>query len=144
MLESELLACFGDNSIVLEAVFGCGGCGGYIPATYEPTWLGHPYGFGFGLLSVAPLSAGRWGALVGHAPPSGPAAPPQGSIIRVRGHFDDKRATECEIALPLPGDTSDPPALVPVDKPSATLYCRQRFVVESYEILGTDPDFVLG
>jgi hypothetical protein len=33
---------------------------------------------------------------------------------------------------------------VPVDEASTTLYCRQRFVIESYEILGTEPNFPLG
>lgn len=144
MLDSELLACFGNETIELEAVFGCGGCGGYIPGSLEPTWLAHPYGLTFGLLSVAPLTRDRWGALVGHAPPTGPAAPLVGSVIRVQGHFDDERAGECRIALPMPWDSSDDPDLFPIDQATATLYCRQRFVVESYEILGTDPDFPYG
>ena len=144
MLDSELLACFGDETIVLEAVFGCGGCGGYAPGSMEPAWLAHPYGLTFGILSVAPLTRDRWAALVGHAPPEGPTAPPVGSIIRVRGHFDDARAGECRITLPMPWDRSDNPELFPVAQANATLYCRQRFVVESYEILGTDPDFPYG
>lgn len=36
------------------------------------------------------------------------------------------------------------PALVPIDAANAELSCRREFVVESYDILGTDPDFVLG
>lgn len=38
-----------------------------------------------------------------------------------------------------PGETP-----TPVDQRSAELYCRERFVVEDYEVLGTDEDFPRG
>jgi hypothetical protein len=31
--------------------------------------------------------------------------------------------------------------LVPIPTTTAVLFCREQLVVESYEILGTDPDF---
>jgi hypothetical protein len=58
------------------------------------------------------------------------------SIRRVTGHFDDPRAAECVIA---PGE---PPGELDA---TTTLYdCRARFVIESYEVLGTDEDFPFG
>ena len=33
------------------------------------------------------------------------------------------------------------PSALPRDPANAVLYCRERFVVDSYEVIGTDPDF---
>jgi hypothetical protein len=38
----------------------------------------------------------------------------------------------------------EPGAETVVDAAIAELSCRQRFVVGSYEVIGTDPDFVPG
>jgi hypothetical protein len=140
MFDGERLACFGNDTIELVAVVTCTGCFGEAPIQAEPFWLARPAVTTFGFLSVSPLSAGRVAILDGHAAPTGPAHPPDGTIVRLRGHFDDEHARDCTIAMPLPGDTSDDPVLVPIDQASAELYCRQRFVVESYEVLGMDPD----
>lgn len=142
MLESERLACFGATTIVLEAVFVCGGCAGEAPVRAEPVWLADQSPR-WGVLAVTPYREGSPG-LVGHSPPGGPAHPPDSTIIRVRGHFDDVAARDCSIALPLPGDQSETPVLVPIDQATAEALCRQQFVVESYEILGTDPDAPTG
>jgi hypothetical protein len=68
------------------------------------------------------------------APDSGLAFPPEGSIVRVTGHFNDAAATTCVIT-----GTADP-----VDPEAAVLGCREAFVVDAFEITGTDPDFSPG
>ena len=127
----ERLACYGSESMTIEGTFGCGGCGGLFAGTFEPAWLAAPGGFD--LLSVDPQE--RIGPFVIYFPPeverlSG------GEIVRLTGHFDDPAATGCVVS---PGD---PPA--EIDERTAVLYCRERFVVESVEILGTDEGFPFG
>ena len=58
-----------------------------------------------------------------------------GSVLRVTGHFNDARSTECVIASGEPGEE------VPADDLAAEWYCRLGFVVESWEVVGTDPDW---
>ena len=123
MLDSERLACFGARSIGVEGTYGCRGCGGVVTGTYEPPWLAgreHP-DFPFAL----------------HFPPSGLQPPPQATIIRVRGHFDDPAASTCVIheGVGLEG------TLEPIGTALSVDYCRRRFVVETYEVLGPDPSF---
>ena len=134
MLPAERLACFG-APIVLEGTFGCGGCGGAIAGDFEPAWLASPMNFDF--LSVD-VSDG-FGPLGLRFRPSGPARPEAGSIIRVTVHVDDARSTRCSIREAGEGD-----ALIPVDAATAVLFCREQLVVDSYEVLGTDPEFTLG
>jgi hypothetical protein len=140
MLGSELLACFGSNTIELSGTFGCGGCGGTMFGSYDPLWLAYPsnpY-----VLAVYPISdeVGDFGL---RFPPEGPDAPPAGSVIRVRGHFDDPVAATCAISVhdPLHPDEE---SLVPISSEAAHLVCAQEFVVESLDILGTDPGFTFG
>jgi hypothetical protein len=75
----------------------------------------------------------RIGPLAGRIAPDGPAQPEQGAIVRAVGHFDDPAAAGCSVA---PGE---PP--VPLDGAAAALYCREQFVFEALEVIGTDPDF---
>jgi hypothetical protein len=133
MLAGERLACFGGRTITLEGTYGCGGCGGTNGGTFDPEWLATPLSPGF--LTVDP-SVGR-GPLVAYFPPN-VAAPAQGAIVRVHGHFDDPRAATCKVSVVV-GPATD--LLTPVPPDDAVLYCRQRFVVESFEVLGTDPRF---
>jgi hypothetical protein len=128
----ERLACYGSRTLTLEGVFGCGGCGGLWPGTFEPAWLAHP--FTFDLLSVDPSE--RIGPFNLHFSPDGPQRPEPASIIRVTGHFDDPSSPRCSVA---PGE---PPQ--PISALTAQFYCQSRFVVESIEVLGTDPDFPFG
>jgi len=125
----EQLACFGPEQITLEGTFGCSGCAASVPGTFEPGWLAHPMNFGF--LSVDPNA--RIGPFAMRFAPSGPPPPAVGQIVRVVGHFDDPAAGSCTIS---PGE---PP--VPLDPLATGLYCREQFVVESFEVTGTDPDF---
>jgi hypothetical protein len=131
MLPSERLACF-HAPIVLEGTYGCGGCGGEGGPINSPAWLSDT--FEFLQLHV------RWGDQfefrpIGiHFPPSGPAVPKDGSIIRATVHVDDPAAKTCKFNW-----TIDLPFVVPAA--AATAWCRERLVVDSYDVLGTDPSF---
>jgi hypothetical protein len=129
MLGWERLACFGDESLTFEGTVGCNGCGGTYPGVFEPGWLAGPMSGTF--LSIAPED--RVGPLTLHFAPDSGMEPQPGQIVRVSGHFDDLAARGCSLA---PGE---PP--VERDTTVAELFCRSRFVVESVEVLGTDPDF---
>ena len=130
MLAAERLACFGE-SIVLEGVYGCPICGATLPGLMSPLWLGYQESLSF--LSVNPPA--DVGPLVLRFPPDGPS-PAQGSIIRVRVHVDDPAAATCTGTWP--NSNGD---MVAVPSATMILYCREQLVVESYEVLGMDPDF---
>jgi hypothetical protein len=132
MLPAERLACFG-GPIVLEGTIGCGGCGGINPSVYKPRWLIDPLSGDF--LSSDPAT--RIGPIELRFPPDGPARPTDGSIIRVTVHLDDPRSTNCSIKL---ADDNGNPTIV-VDPSTAVLFCRERLVVESYHVIGTDPRY---
>lgn len=134
MLPAERLACFG-GPIVLEGTFGCGGCGGAHPGEFRPAWLADSLNFNFLSEDVTE----RFGPLAVRFAPSGPARPADGSIIRVTLHVDDARAARCRISELGSGETSD--VLIAVPQETAVYYCREQLVVDSYEVLGTDPDF---
>jgi hypothetical protein len=134
MLPAERLACFGTKSFTLQGTFGCGGCGGAVQGTYTPEWLAFPLEFNF--LSVKPET--RVGPIALRFPPDGPALPAAGSIIKVTVHVDDARSSTCSLTeVDVKGNDA------PVNHASGVLYCRERLVVESYDILGTDPNFPL-
>lgn len=140
MVGAEVLECFGGNTIELTGTFGCSGCGGIRPGTFEPEWLASP--LNFNLLTVFPVTD-HVGPFVLHFPPSGPVAPPVASVIRVRGHFDDAAAASCTISVidPLKPSGDD---LVKIPAAAAKLACAQQFVVERVDVLGTDPGFIFG
>ena len=125
------VACFGDRPITTEGVFGCGGCGGSIPGTFEPWWLASPMNYNF--LSTDPSA--YVGPFVLHFGPTSPASPDVGAIVRVTGHFNDATSAECVVATGIEGEQRS------VDPAVAELYCRSQFVVDSYEVIGTDADF---
>jgi hypothetical protein len=129
MLPWEHLACFGTEPVLLEGTFGCNGCTGVFAGTFEPSWLAFPFTSAF--LSVT--DASRIGPFAMRFAPGGPAQPAPGTIVRATGHFDDAAARGCTVS---PGE---PPA--PIDGRTAELYCREQFVVEILEVIGTDPDF---
>jgi hypothetical protein len=129
MLPWEQLSCFGDRQLTVEGTYGCGECGFFLPGTYEPGWLAGPFSHAW--LTVD--SSTRLGPFSVRIPPDSPPEPEQGTIVQVTGHFDDPAAVGCTVA---PGE---PP--VPVDAAAAELYCSEQFVVESMEVIGTDPEF---
>jgi hypothetical protein len=132
MLPAERLACFGDP-IVLEGTFGCGGCGGILVGTYKPKWLATPVEFDF----LSRNASERLGPLAVRFPPDGPPRPAAGSIVRMTVHIDDLRSMKCTMT-----EADDTGAItVKIDQRTAALFCRERLVVDSYDVTGTDPDF---
>ena len=122
MLDSERLSCFGSDTLELEGTFGCGGCGGEAPGTYEPGWLANVLEFDY--LNGSGEDGARFAL---HFPPSGPARPPEETRVRVRGHFDDPAASTCRITVL--GD--DGTLSVKIANDAAEQWCRSKFVVES-------------
>lgn len=131
MLPAERMSCFGANQFVLEGTYGCPACGVMFPGEFEPDWLALPQEIDF--LSVDPSVT--IGPLALRFPPDGPERPAQGSIIRVTVHVHDARAAGCRITVGAGGDA------VEVRPDTAELFCRERIVVDSYEVLGSDPRF---
>ena len=131
MLPGEWLACL-DRPFVLEGTYGCGGCGGTGGPIAKPQWLADPFEGDFRI---------RWSpefefrAVGLHFPPSGPAKPTEGAVIRATVHVDDPAAATCSFEW-----TVDEPAFRVADE-TAIAWCRERLVVDSYEVLGTDPDY---
>lgn len=132
MLAWERVACFGDRQITLEGTFGCGGCGGFIPGTFEPYWLASPMNYAF--LTIDPQDS--LGPTILHFAPDGPAQPEDGSIVRVTGHYNDARSSDCVVA---PGEPAQD-----VHPTVQELHCRGQFVVDSIEVIGFDEDFPKG
>jgi hypothetical protein len=135
MLPAERLACFGDASIELEGTVGCDGCTIHIFGEYKPSWLSNPNAVD-DLLWDVPMDGT---SLMLRFPPTIADQLQGGEIIRVQGHFDDSRASRCSFSLAYPwGDAF---RYHPVSDAVARHLCRQEFVVESYDRLGTDPRF---
>ena len=61
-----------------------------------------------------------------------------GSILRVTGHFNDARSVDCVVA---PGDPGQERV---ANDLAAEWYCREQFVVDAWEVIGTDPDYPAG
>jgi hypothetical protein len=132
MLPAEWLACF-DGPIVLQGTYGCGGCGGAGGPVGSPNWLADI--FEFEQLHLNWSDSFSYRPIGLHFTPTGPAKPTEGSIIKVTVHVDDLAASTCTFVWGI-----DPP---PFNVPElfAVAWCRERFVVDSYEVLGTDPAY---
>jgi hypothetical protein len=138
MLPAERLECFDDRTIQFEGTYGCpGSCISHIFGEYEPNWLLNPNGLrllweepdeGFPLNLRFPPSVPE------------PAEAQTGHVLRVSGHFRDTAASECAMAMDYWWDDGIDSHAVP--DVVARLLCRQEFVVERYEDLGADPDWV--
>ena len=132
MNEWDGLSCFGGRSLTLEGTFSCGVCDGTMPGDFAPAWLAHPL---FGHFLWADFQAGE-GPLRAYIPPdSGIEMATFGSIVRATGHFSDPVSTTCTMS------TFDGERAAAVDQRTAELYCRERFVLESLEVIGTDPNY---
>jgi len=130
LLPWEQLACYGDQSLTIEGTFGCSGCIPFTVGEWEPEWLASPHNFN--LLSID--ASERVGPFeLYFRPDAGMPAP--GEIVRITGHFADTAASECVMAA---GDPA-----TPIPDEAAELYCREHFVVDSYEVIGVDADFPL-
>lgn len=132
MLPAERVACF-DGQIVIEGTFGCGGCGGTGGPLGKPVWLADTFEFLNIRVSWTGDLANRPVGL--HFKPSGPDVPAEGSIIRATLHVDDAVSQKCSFVWGI----EDPAFTVP--DYYAVAWCRERLVVDSYEILGTDADY---
>jgi len=126
MLPVERLACF-DSPITVEGTFGCKGCGGTGGWNGKPQWLMGPEN----VWNFSAVGYETHGPYL-HFRPSGPAIPTRGSIIRVTVHVNDPAAQNCTMSE-LDGFT--------IPKQIGIAYCQERLVVESYEVIGTDPAF---
>jgi hypothetical protein len=135
--EWERLACFGDRSLTVTGTFGCPVCGiAYPRGGYEPHWLASPDNLNY--LSVGWFSGSNLRLLVLHFPPvAGLDRPPNATILRLTGHFSDPASSTCVIRPTMEGVSIG----AEVDPVLAELYCREQFVVDAYEIIGSDPDF---
>jgi hypothetical protein len=129
----DRLACFGDRPLTVEGTYGCrDGCGGSHPGDFAPTWLAYPPIFK--PLWLDYLRSADYLAM--QVPPdTGVELPAEGSIVRVTGHFSDPASTSCSMS------TFDGELAIAVDPRTAELYCRERFVVDTFEMIGTDPNY---
>lgn len=121
MSELARLTCLRGQELTLEGTIVTG-FGGFVFGNFEPGWLAHPFGFD-GAISAADC------CFFYHQPPgSERTTGVDGDRLRVTGHFDDPAAQNCHIA------TGDPP--VPEPDELAVVYCRERFVATSVEVVG--------
>ncbi len=134
MTKWDRLACFGDRSLSVVGTYGrTRHAVGAQPGTYEPIWLAAS--------EPADILWVEWGIgpLALHvAPDSGLAFPPEGSIVRVTGHFNDPASATCVVSA------FDGEQVMALDPRTADLYCRERLVVDAFEVIGTDPNFRVG
>lgn len=138
--EWDRLACFGDRSLTLEGTFSCGVCDGTMAGDFEPFWLAWPLGGSFVWVEY-PTGTGPdyregIGPLTMRTPEdSGVELPVPGSIVRLTGHFSDPASTTCTVVTFI-GEQA-----TPVDQRTAELYCREQFVIDALEVIGTDPNY---
>jgi hypothetical protein len=137
MLPAEQLACFGDESIEVEGTYGCPPCTGVYRGEFQPKWLADPAIYNLVSEVGASLEGSR---LPVRFRPDAPRPPTDGSIIRIRGHFDDPAASDCSMSMPDPWVDNNDFHVEPVPSAVARLWCRQMFVVENYRVIGTDPN----
>jgi hypothetical protein len=127
MLPYEQVNCFASDSLVVEGPYRGDVCRGDAPGMYEPAWLASPFE-----CSRLDLNVEDALPLYLHLPPGGPAFPAEGVNIRVRGHFSDDRSTTCRITeLGVTGKVD-----LSIADAAAEQWCRGKFVVESYEVIG--------
>jgi hypothetical protein len=129
--EWDRLACFGDRSWTLEGTFSCGICDGTMAGDFEPFWLAWPLGGSFLWAEYEAV-----GPLVMRTPEdSSVELPVPGSIVRVTGHFSDPASATCTVVTFI-GEQA-----TAVDQRTAELYCREQFVIDSIQVIGTDPNY---
>jgi hypothetical protein len=138
--EWDRLACFGGRSWTLEGTFSCGVCDGTMAGDFEPFWLAWPLGGSF-LWAEYPTGSGPdyqagIGPLLMRTPDdSGVELPVPGSIVRVTGHFSDPASATCTVVTFI-GEQA-----TAVDQRTAELNCREQFVIDTLEVIGTDPTY---
>jgi len=130
----ERASCMGDRQLTLEGTYGCGVCDSLVyEGTWEPEWLASYLNPLSPLSPVGQVQAVGVEPIVLAFPPAvgKPESGVSGSVMRIVGHFNDPRSTDCVV-----GDESGLS-----EESAAEWYCRERFVVDEWEITGTDPDY---
>lgn len=127
MTDWERLACFGDRPLTVEGTVTPGG--GAARGTFEPRWLAFPAP-GTVLVTDYPEQAGSLGLRV--PPDSQLDTLVLWTIVRVTGHFNDSRSAGCSMTR------FDGAQDVPIDPRAAQVVCRERFVVDAFEVIGTE------
>lgn len=128
----ERVACAGNRSLTLEGVFEICYEGGHYPYAFDPAYLAVPDNCANLVLDEIDASGypSRGGSLPMGIPPSlAGEQPERGNVLRVTGHFDDLASSTCT-ATPAGDFESD------VDPAFLALFCRERFVVETLEVIG--------
>jgi hypothetical protein len=124
----ERLVCLRDSAIVVEGTFGCDGCGG---ATHgaAPVWLADP-------TQHSPI-ADRYESypFIRIAVPPGTRVPADRDIVRATLRVDHPAAATCTYAPSL--DDAEVPT-EDYDPVAVRTYCRERLVLDSFEVLGRD------
>ena len=138
----ERVACLGGQQLSIVGTFGCPACDSLsYSGVWEPRWLAGYFTIQhmFALSWESYAATSKWPPFIILAWPPEQPRPPEddlrGNVLRVTGHLSDARAADCTIASEVDGEqvVSDPEA--------SEWYCRTLFVVEEWEIVGTDPDF---
>jgi hypothetical protein len=129
--EWERLACFDDRSLTVVGTYGSPitspVVGEYVPGSFEPAWLAYPVAPDYLVAASSRVETLHFRV----APDSGLALPEPGSIVRATGHFNDSAADDCTMTR-FNGENA-----VAVDSRSAQLYCREQFVLDAYEVIGS-------
>jgi hypothetical protein len=114
--------CFGDTGISFRAWLTVGGgCGGYAPGIFEPSWLASPFA-SFGLIWL-PYENDYGGCCSGVPHPDLGKRPEPQQWVRVTGHYDDPAATTCTYRI----DESYP--YIATTSAQLVQQCRALFVV---------------
>jgi hypothetical protein len=136
----DRLACVGGRKLTLEVTYGCGVCDALaVDGTFEPGWLASHVNPIMSVLSPpGRVQAIDVSPVVAVVPPDATQLTPdhRGLVVRVTGHFNDPRAADCVIDPGASGEDGGS-----VDDAAAEWYCRELFVVETWEAAGPDPDY---
>lgn len=121
----ERLVCLRGITVTLEGTYGCAACGGS-SIGLEPAWL---------TWHTVLLRTGAGGQPISfHAPP-GFELPADGSIVHATLHVDDPAAETCSVSLGSDGTTWTD------SQEGPQLFCREQLVIDSIEVLGSDPNW---
>jgi hypothetical protein len=122
----DRLVCHADAPITIEGTFGCDTCIEVTPGA-APAWLADA--------SQQPPIAGMYAyyPFIRVALPPDLAPPENRDVVRATLNVDDPAATTCTYT-PEP----DVPPDVEADPLAVQIFCRERLVLESFEVIGRD------
>jgi hypothetical protein len=121
------LVCLDSAPFDVQGTYGCESCDDE-PLNAEPGWLAD--------LALHNVLAGQYSyyPFIRIAIPPDLAPPQDRDVIRATLRVDDASARSCTY-MPEPDDTG---ALLELDPIAIQFYCRERLVLDSFEVLGTD------